>query len=86
VLQIALHSIGLLVARHYVVLADRQSLTLAAARSTRPFVEDDHLAIARAICAGKHRRARSLMEEHVRHIVTVLEADGLDPAGVVEWV
>jgi DNA-binding FadR family transcriptional regulator len=86
VLQIALHSIGLLVARHYVALADRQSLTLATARSTRPFVEDDHLAIARAIRAGQHRRARSLMEEHVRHIVTVLEADGLAPTEVVEWV
>jgi DNA-binding FadR family transcriptional regulator len=86
VLQIILHSIGLLVARHYVVLADRQSLTLATARSTRPFVEDDHLSIARAISAGRHRQARSLMEEHVRHIVTVLEADGLEPASVIEWV
>jgi DNA-binding FadR family transcriptional regulator len=76
----------LLVGRHYVALADRHSLTLAAARSTRPFVEDDHAVIAQAICSGNHRRARSLMEEHVLHIVQVLEADGLDPADVVEWV
>jgi len=86
VLQISLHAIGLLVGRHYVALADRHSLTLADARSSRPFVEDDHAVIARAICAGNQRRARSLMEDHVRHIVTVLEADGLDPDGVVEWV
>ena len=49
-------------------------------------VEDDHAVIAQAICSGNHRRARSLMEEHVLHIVQVLEADGLDPADVVEWV
>jgi GntR family transcriptional regulator, transcriptional repressor for pyruvate dehydrogenase complex len=86
VLQITLHSLGLLVGRHYVALADRHSLTLAEARTQRPFVEDDHAGIAAAIAAGQHHRARRLMDTHVRHIVSVLEADGLDPADVVQWV
>ncbi len=86
VLQINLHSLGLLVGRHYVALADSHSLTLAAARSTRPFVEDDHAVIAAAIVAGQPNRARDLMEAHVQHIVTVLEADGLDPDDIVQWV
>jgi GntR family transcriptional regulator, transcriptional repressor for pyruvate dehydrogenase complex len=86
VVQITLHSVGLLVARHYVALADRRSLTLASARASRPFVEHDHAMIARAIGSGNHRRARALMEDHVRHIVAVLEADGLDPDGIIGWV
>jgi DNA-binding FadR family transcriptional regulator len=86
VLQITLHSVGLLVARHYVALAERVSLTLASARQSRPFVEHDHVTIARAICAGSHRRARTLMEDHVRHIVAVLESDGLDPEAVIGWM
>lgn len=86
VLQIVLHSIGLLVGRHYVALADSHSLTLAAARRERAFVEDDHHAIARAIMAGRPRAARELMEEHVRHIVDALVADGLAPDDTVEWI
>jgi DNA-binding FadR family transcriptional regulator len=86
VMQITLHSIGLLVARHYVALVDQQHLTLADARSRRPFVEEDHRQIADAIVAGNHRRARTLMFEHVQHIVSVLVDDGLNPADVIEWV
>jgi GntR family transcriptional regulator, transcriptional repressor for pyruvate dehydrogenase complex len=86
VLQITFQSLGLLVGRHYVALAEAHSLTLDSARADRPFVEEDHLAIAAAIKAGRPRLAHDLMEAHVQHIVTVLEADGLDRNDVVEWV
>ena len=43
----------------------------------------DHVAIARAIVAGSHRRAFELMAER---IVATLEEDGLDRDLVVEWM
>jgi DNA-binding GntR family transcriptional regulator len=68
-----------------VALAERQIHSVDDARASRPFVEHDHSLIASAIMAGNHRRARSLTEDHVQHIISVLEAEGLDPDGVVEW-
>lgn len=86
VLQVTLHTVGLLVGRHYLVLVDEHRISLSEARSTRRFVEDDHIAIARAIVAGNRHRARELMEDHVHHVVGVLVADGLSPDDTVEWV
>lgn len=86
VLQITMHSLGLLVGRHYVHQIDAHHLTLAQAQESREFVASDHVAIGQAIVAGSHRRAFDLMSEHVEHIVATLEADGLDREAVVEWV
>jgi GntR family transcriptional regulator, transcriptional repressor for pyruvate dehydrogenase complex len=86
VLQISLHSLGLLVGRHYIHQVDAHHLTLAEAQESRDFVASDHVAIARAIVAGNHRQAFDLMAEHVAHIIDTLEADGIDRNAVIEWV
>ena len=86
VLQITLHSLGLLVGRHYVHQIDAHDLTVAQAQESREFVASDHVAIAQAIVDGRSKRAFDLMSEHVEHIVAVLEEDGLDVDAVVEWV
>ena len=61
-----------------------RQLTLVGAQENRGFVASDHVAIARAIVAGSHRRAFELMAEHVERIVATLEGDGLDHDLVVE--
>jgi GntR family transcriptional regulator, transcriptional repressor for pyruvate dehydrogenase complex len=78
VLQINLQSTGLLVGRHYVALADT--------RRDRPFVADEHTAIADAIITGRPMKAHRLMKEHVDRIITGLCEDGLDPEALIEWV
>lgn len=85
VIQITMGAVSLLVARHYVSLAERQRLTLEGAVTGRPFVERDHLAIAAAIAAGRPRAARRLMAAHVQSIIDVMVGDGLDRADVIEW-
>lgn len=85
VMEISFHSLGLLVARHYLALAESRHLTLADARSSRHFVESDHDEIAVAVVAGNHRKAHDLMRSHTEHVVSVMTSDGLDPNAVIEW-
>ena len=86
VMQITLHSLGLLVGRHYVHQMDAGHITVEQVQGPGDFVAADHVEIGRAIAAGNHRRAFDLMSSHVERIVERLEADRLDRNAVGEWV
>lgn len=60
VLELSLRVYGQIVSHHVAVANDPRQL--------RDLIADDHLAIAEAITAGHHKRARQLMVEHIRAI------------------
>jgi DNA-binding FadR family transcriptional regulator len=60
VLQLSMRVYGQIVSHHVAVANDPRGL--------RERIADDHVAIAEAIIAGHHKRARELMVEHIRSV------------------
>ncbi|MCZ4589256.1 GntR family transcriptional regulator (plasmid) [Rhodococcus opacus] len=79
VLELSLESYGQIVAHHVAMVDDPRTL--------RSVLVDDHHKIARAVAAGQPKRARDLMEEHLRGVVDYCRdrlGGSLDSA--IEWL
>ena len=78
VLELMLQTAGQIVTHHFIGLADP--------RQVHEIVAHDHVAIARAVLAGHPRKARDLMEAHVRHVAEVYMARlGPRRHDFIEW-
>jgi GntR family transcriptional repressor for pyruvate dehydrogenase complex len=75
VLELMLETTGQIVTHHVVVNADPRQL--------RDEIDHDHADIARAISAGHAKRARTLMENHIRAMVDHCSIEVVDPGCVV---
>ena len=78
VLQLSLMSIGQIITHHVAVNADP--------RTARPTIEHDHTEIAKAIIAGRRRRARETMEAHITAITELYRTElGPQMSDIIEW-
>jgi GntR family transcriptional regulator, transcriptional repressor for pyruvate dehydrogenase complex len=78
VLELMLETTGQIVTHHVVVNADPRQL--------RDEIDHDHADIARAISAGHAKRARTLMENHIRAMVDHYRVELGDQMGdFIEW-
>ena len=78
VLQLSLMVMGQIITHHVAVNADP--------RDAKRTIEHDHAAIAKAVVAGNRKKARDLMETHLRTI-TEFYRDDLGPQmdDFIEW-
>lgn len=78
VLEIMLRTSGQIVSHHMAVEDDPRGLA--------DMLERDHVALARVIAAGQPAKARRMMEEHIRNVVTVnLQNLGDKVDEFIEW-
>ncbi|WP_116996913.1 FadR/GntR family transcriptional regulator [Desertimonas flava] len=77
VMQLSLMAIGQIVTHHILSHADP--------RAAGTIIESGHEAIAAAVAAGHASKARTLMERHVREIVSFYEAEIGPQDDYIEW-
>lgn len=78
VLQLSLMVVGQIVTHHVAVNVDP--------RTARDTIEHDHAEIAKAIIAGRPRRARQCMDAHIRAITDFYRSElGPQMSDIIEW-
>jgi GntR family transcriptional repressor for pyruvate dehydrogenase complex len=79
VLELTLSLYGQIVSHHVAVVHDPREL--------RDMIAGDHLAIAEAVSAGHHKRARELMVQHIRGVAeSATEEMGDKVNDFIEWL